>query len=90
MKLTTHLHRVPRLRSSGAIPVFLLTPFVTCEGGRQPLPSLIKIYTRRAVEKVRAGIELWRQEVAKGDGEEESCVVNWINKGMNGKKVMKE
>jgi hypothetical protein len=63
---------------------------MTCKGGRQPLPSLIRIYTRRAVGKVRAGIELWRQEVEKRDGEEESCVVNWINEGANGEKVIKE
>ena len=62
---------------------------MTCGGGRQPLPSLIKIYTRRAVEKVRAGIEHWRREVEKRDGEEESCVFNLINEGMNGKNVMK-
>jgi len=54
--------------------------------GRQPLPSLIGIYTGRAVQKVRAGIELWGQEVEKREGEEESWVVNWVNEGMNGKK----
>jgi hypothetical protein len=38
---------------------------MTCEGDRQLLPSLISIYTRRAVKKVRAGNELSRQEVGK-------------------------
>jgi len=59
---------------------------MTCEGSRQPLPSLIRIYTRRAVEKVRAGTERWGQEVEKRDGGEESCDVNWTNEGMNGKR----
>jgi hypothetical protein len=63
---------------------------MACEEGRQHLPSLIRIYTRHAVKKVRAGIEPWRQEEEKLEGEEDCCVVNWINEGMNGKKVMRE
>jgi len=76
---------VPRLRLSVSIRVFLHTPLWRAKG-RQPLPSLIRIYTRRTVQKVRAGTELWGQEVEEREGEEESWVVNWMNEGMDGKK----
>jgi hypothetical protein len=38
------------------------------------------MYTRRAMAKVRAGIELWRQEVEKGDGEKRVALLTGLMK----------
>jgi hypothetical protein len=44
VKLTTHLHLVPRLRIGGAVPVFPLYAFITWT--RTTLPFCPKIFMR--------------------------------------------
>jgi len=45
VKLTTHLHLVPRLRTSGAIILFSLHVFMVLTGTSLPFYAIVHIYT---------------------------------------------